>query len=107
VHSWYCSIVTNDVGSNVKHYVGLRLRDLVSLSGPPTLNNFVYRNANFMWTRGRSQGIFQRRNIVSDISETCSRKVSSLFVAFKVVNVTREVIVLLTGVLCWSLSLAT
>jgi len=75
---------------------------------PPTLSKFAYRNTNVMRrTRERSQGNFQRRNIVSDVSETCNRKVSSLFVAFKVLNVTREVIFLFTSVLFWSLSLAT
>jgi hypothetical protein len=59
---------------------------------PPTLNKFVYRNTNFMRrTRGRSRETFQRRSIVSEVSETCNRKVSSLFVAFKVVKVTREI----------------
>ena len=75
---------------------------------PPTLSKFVYLNTRTeRRTRGRNQGTFQRRNVVSDVSETCNRKVNSLFVAFKVVNVTREVIVLFTRVLCWSLSLTT
>ena len=49
-------------------------------TGVRMLNTNVYRSTNFVGrTRGRRQGTFQQRNVVSDVRETWNRKVSSLF----------------------------